>query len=856
MKTRFLKLFVFLLFISFLAAAQNNQPVKVACIGNSITYGAGIKDRIRDSYPAQLARLFGPGYKVRNFGYSGRTLLNRGDHPYMSEDKFFNAVKWQPDIVIIKLGTNDSKPQNWKYKDDFEKDYNKLITAFDTLPTHPKIYLVLPVPAFEVQWGINDKVIKNEVIPMTRAVASRHGLDVIDLYTPFLGKGTLFPDTIHPGAEGSGKMAEIIYEHITGKKGELVRQELPGVKSIWHGFDKYSFDFDGRDAHIIAPHKFLNSKPWVWRARFPNWHTEMDSMLLSEGFHVVFINTNNMFGSPDAMAVWDKFYEYLVKIHGFNPKTALEGVSRGGLFVYNWAKRNPEKVSCIYAEAPVCDFKSWPGGLGTGKGSPGNWEKLKEEYDFASDEEAKAYAGNPIDGLDALAMQKVPILHMIGLKDEVVPPDENTFILIDRYTHLGGPAQIVPCTHGKQTLYGHHFEIETPRLGADFIKYHTELPQESLSSSTYHFMRNGLKNSFIKFEREKKGRVAFLGGSITYNPGWRDSLMTYMKKRFPDTKFDFIAAGIPSMGSTSGAFRIERDILKNGPVDLLFVEAAVNDGGKGRPATEIKRAMEGIVRHVRYADPTTDIVFMYFVDPTKMKDYRAGKVPEVIQYHDEVAKYYGIPAINLAKEVTDRIDAGEFTWEDDFKNLHPSPFGQGVYARSMIGFLNKAWSGFVAEDDKITDYSLPQKLDGACYDRGRLVEAVTLDAPKGWQKVDNWQPEIKAWTRANYINVPMLVGEYPVRTLKFEFVGNAVGINVAAGPDAGVIEYKIDNGPWKKKDLFTKYSTKYHLPWPYMLADGLEPGNHTLRMRLTDEKNIKSIGHRCVLRYFFYNGTE
>ncbi len=838
------------------AQAQTQQPVKVACIGNSITWGAGIKDRIRDSYPAQLARLLGSGYKVRNYGYSGRTLLDKGDHPYMKEEKFFNAVNWQPDIVIIKLGTNDSKPQNWKYKGDFEKDYDKLITAFDTLPSHPKIYLVLPVPAFEVRWGINDEIIKNEVISMTRRVAARHDLEVIDLYTPFVGKAALFPDAIHPGAEGSGEMAEIVYESLTGKAGKPGFQELPGVRREWKGFDKYVFDFDGRDAHIIAPHEALSDKPWVWRARFPDWHTEMDSMLLAEGFHVVYVNTNDMYGSPRAMKVWDGFYEYLVKIHGFNPKTALEGVSRGGLFIYNWARRNPRKVSCIYTEAPVCDFKSWPGGFGEGRGSAADWEKLKKEYGFITDGEAKAWAGNPVDSLDALAAEKVPVLHMIGLEDEVVPPNENTFILMDRYVRLGGPVQIVPCTKGKQSLYGHHFDIETPRLGADFIKYNTALPKDKLPPEQYHFMRKGLKNSFIKFVREKRGRVAFLGGSITYNGGWRDSLMEYMQQRFPETEFDFIAAGIPSMGSTSGAFRIQRDILKSGPVDLLFVEAAVNDGGKGRPETEIMRAMEGIVRHVRDADPTTDIVFMYFVDPSKMEDYRQGKEPEVIRLHDAVAKYYGIPALNLAKEVTDRIDAGEFTWEDDFKNLHPSPFGQGVYARSMIAFLNSVWSGYVAEDDKVTDYDLPPKMDRACYDRGVLVEAVKVEVPKGWQKVENWQPEIKAWTRANYINVPMLAGEYPAKTLKFTFTGNAVGISVAAGPDTGVIEYKIDNGPWKKKDLFTKHSTKYHLPWSYMLADALAEGRHTLKLRLTKDRNPKSVGNKCVIRYFFYNKTE
>ncbi|MBT3242888.1 MAG: hypothetical protein HN352_07055 [Bacteroidetes bacterium] len=386
-----------------------------------------------------------------------------------------------------------------------------------------------------------------------------------------------------------------------------------------------------------------------------------------------------------------------------------------------------------------------------------------------------------------------------------------------------------------------------------FNKSQTMQPKPKLKSSDYHLMRGGLENTFIKLKQREKARVAFLGGSITYNGGWRDSICSYLQDRFPKIKFDFIAAGIPSFGSTEDVFRLERDVLMNGSVDLLFVEAAVNDGGKGKSNEEQIRSMEGIVRHTRENNPTTDIVFMYFVDPGKMNDYRQGKIPQVIQNHEKVAKYYNIPAINLAKEVTERINADEFTWKDDFKNLHPSPFGQGIYAHSMITYLNNALTGFVAEDDKITNYSILMKLDNACYDNGVLIPSSEIKLQKGWELVENWIPEIKANTRANYINVSMLIGKYPARSLKFKFEGNAVGVAVAAGPDAGIIEYRIDGGKWKKQDLFTKHSTYYHLPWYYTLADGLISGSHVLQLRLTDDQNKNSIGNSCVLRYIYVN---
>ena len=196
---------------------QEDRVAKVACIGNSITYGSGIKDRINDAYPAQLGKKLGTAYDTRNFGFSGRTLLQKADYPYMAETMFFEAVNWKPDIVIIMLGTNDSKPYNWKYKDDFESDYSKMITAFDTLTSHPIIYLVAPVPVFKECCAISNAVVKNEIYPLVKDIAKKKGLRFIDLYYPLTEMGEMFPDGVHPNAEGSGVMARIIYKQIIEK---------------------------------------------------------------------------------------------------------------------------------------------------------------------------------------------------------------------------------------------------------------------------------------------------------------------------------------------------------------------------------------------------------------------------------------------------------------------------------------------------------------------------------------------------------------------------------------------------------------------------------------------------------------
>lgn len=378
---------------------------------------------------------------------------------------------------------------------------------------------------------------------------------------------------------------------------------------------------------------------------------------------------------------------------------------------------------------------------------------------------------------------------------------------------------------------------------------------QKLDSKSYHTIRVSLNNSSLKFENEKKGRVVFLGGSITYNSGWRDSVCNFIQHKFPNTEFEFINAGIPSMGSTPGAFRFERDVLKNGKVDLLFVEAAVNDDTNKTAPREIIRGMEGIVRHAKTANPLCDILMMHFVDPGKMEEYRKEVVPEVIQLHEKVAEHYNISTINLAKEVTERIDAGEFDWENDFKDLHPSPFGQNIYFNSIKQFLVNSFVSDLVNGKPII-YEMPVPLDKYSYSNGILVEPKPSKQIKGWEFVEKWKPENGIGTRSNYVDVPMLVGDFPGKIVKFLFKGNAVGIAVAAGPDAGIIEYSVDNSDWKKQDLFTEWSQNLYLPWYYTLDSGLKGKKHTLQIRLTDEKNPKSAGTKCIIRYFYFNKTD
>ncbi len=191
----------------------------VACIGDSITYGAGISDRANDSYPVQLGRMlqeFDPQWQTQNFGVSGATLLRNGDMPYEHQSAYNQALAAKPDIVIIMLGTNDSKPGNWAHKDDFVSDYLYLIDTFAQLSSAPDIWICKPVPAFSGSFGISNTVILDEIIPFIDQIAQKRNVRIIDLYTALSGASDFFPDGIHPNGQGAEMMAEAIVPFIIG----------------------------------------------------------------------------------------------------------------------------------------------------------------------------------------------------------------------------------------------------------------------------------------------------------------------------------------------------------------------------------------------------------------------------------------------------------------------------------------------------------------------------------------------------------------------------------------------------------------------------------------------------------------
>ncbi len=193
----------------FLALSSAWAQTKVACVGDSISAGYALKDPDTESYPAQLQALLGDAYSVGNFGLSGATLQKKSDYSYWETEQQKGSLEFSPDIVVIMLGTNDTKPWNWN-ADKFATDYRELISTYQNLDTQPKIYLCLPPPVY-MPHPFGDAFapdfVQENLIPAVRAIAVETGLELIDNNTPLRDRPKLFNDGVHPSVDGAGVIA-------------------------------------------------------------------------------------------------------------------------------------------------------------------------------------------------------------------------------------------------------------------------------------------------------------------------------------------------------------------------------------------------------------------------------------------------------------------------------------------------------------------------------------------------------------------------------------------------------------------------------------------------------------------------
>ena len=242
--------------------------------------------------------------------------------------------------------------------------------------------------------------------------------------------------------------------------------EISGALADFHGYACFQSEVAAHEIRIALPRTPLPGRPWVWRFMFWDAFPSLDIALLERGFHVAFIDAGDTYASPTALRLFDTFYGRLTAQYGLSRRPALEGLSRGGFCAYRWAYFNPEKVGCLYGDAPLCDIGVLRRRANGEAGSA--WQKVTEAYGLPADADANSIEGNPIDGLAVLAAARVPILHVCGDADAAAVNRDNTDIVRERYAGLGGAFTLIM----KEGCPHHPHGLRDPSLVADYIVAH------------------------------------------------------------------------------------------------------------------------------------------------------------------------------------------------------------------------------------------------------------------------------------------------------------------------------------------------------------------------------------------------
>jgi hypothetical protein len=262
--------------------------------------------------------------------------------------------------------------------------------------------------------------------------------------------------------------------------------------------------------------------------------------------------------------------------------------------------------------------------------------------------------------------------------------------------------------------------------------------------------------------------------------------------------------------------------------------------------------VEGIILQSRRHNPHIDIVAQYLYDMPYVESYRKGITPWQIAALDRISLQYGINAIDQARQVTTWFDTGEIPLEK-FGGCHPKPVGHKAYGEMIDRLFDQAWNDSIAQS--LNPHIGGRKYDDHSYDYGHFQSIKTAKIKNGWKVVKNWQGTGKGRVRKHDVGIDYMEALVPGAELAVEFSGTAIGLPMVAGPDVGIIEWKVDNGEWKSLDQFTKWSRGLHIPWIYMLEKELPAGKHLLTLRTTNRKNEQSNGYACRFSSFAVNGN-
>lgn len=284
---------ILIAFALFTSIWTQSQTIKVACIGDSVTFGLGIDNRETNSYPAQLQQMLGTGYEVKNFGFSGATMLKNGHKPYWNKEVFTKSKEYRPNIVIIHLGLNDQGNNNWpKHKDEFETDYLEMIDVYKKLPTRPKVIICKMTPTFSGHHWFEEGMRENfkEIQSKIEDISKKALVELIDLHEPLYRFPELFPDNLHPTKEGAKIIAQKTYRAITGNYGGLKLSPIFGDNMVLQRNEPINI-YGTANSNDIITVTLNNTKAAVMALKNGTWKVVLPKMEAG-GPYKLFVSSN------------------------------------------------------------------------------------------------------------------------------------------------------------------------------------------------------------------------------------------------------------------------------------------------------------------------------------------------------------------------------------------------------------------------------------------------------------------------------------------------------------------------------------------------------------------------------------
>lgn len=467
----------------------------------------------------------------------------------------------------------------------------------------------------------------------------------------------------------------------------------------YHGYLRHNFKVAGLDAVLVEPKHPAREKPWIWRLEFFDHRPELDLALLAKGYYLAHIEVGNTYGCPAAMEQCTSLYKELTRHWGLNVKPILEGFSRGGLYAYNWAVRNPDKVTAIYADAPVCDFTTWPYGARGGARSSSDWSDLIADYGFPNEKAAIDYPFKPIDNLAPLASARIPIIHVVGDKDTVVPMSENTGVVETRYRALGGVVSVIHKPEGDH----HPHSLDDPTPLVRFLEHHAgdthrtppatclAAPNPESRYSSAGWNGRSWLDQVVDSERAVRSELAevlLIGDSITQ--GWGGPGRYVAAPGGP--AFDKWlrprhAANLGMSGDRTQnvLWRLQRGIVAEVKPRAVVIAIGVNNRNDDSVAA-VAAGISKIVDVIRKQSPTTKIIVSgLFPTGARPEDPQRTYVREV---NARIARLHGIHFLDIGKDLLLTDGTTDFT-KMAGDSLHLAPGGYEVWGRAIAAALGR-----------------------------------------------------------------------------------------------------------------------------------------------------------------------